>query len=107
MNKFAICKEPQHDDKYYISVSIVIYRNMLGKFPSFLDWCETPRNASDGYPTKFGYLTEYTMLNKEDAERIAQELETKYSDIIRECENSGDWTKSPFDFNKMDLLWSR
>jgi hypothetical protein len=107
MNKFIINKEPQQEDKYYISVNIVIYRAKLGKFPNFLDWCETPRNAREGYPTKFVYLTEYTMLEKKEAERIAEELEIKYGDIIRQCEDSGDWSNSPFDFSKMDLLWSK
>lgn len=107
MNKFAVNKEPHQDDKYYISVTIVIYRAKLGKFPDFLDWCETSRNAREGYPTKFGYLTDHTMLSKNEAEKIAAELEVKYAATIKTCEDSGDWTNSPFDFSKMDLLWSR
>lgn len=107
MNKFAINKEPQQNDKYYISVGIVVYRAKLGKFPAFLDWCETPRNAKEGYPTKFCYLTDHVMLNKDEAERIATELEAKYAAAIKACEDSGDWTNSPFDFSKMDLLYSK
>lgn len=107
MRSFFIDKEPGEKEKYHVDVKIVIYRAMLGKYPDFLSHCETERNAREGYPTKFCYCTEHTMLDKNDAERIADELEEKYAETLSECEKSGDWTNSPYDFSKMDLLWSK
>lgn len=107
MNRFAVNKEPGHDDKYYVSVTIVIYRAKHKKYPDFLEYCENERNKREGYPTKFGYCTEHVMLGKEEAESIAAMLENKYAKKIEACEESGDWSESPFDFGQMDLLWSR
>lgn len=107
MNSFAVNKEPQQDNKYYVSVSIVIYRAKHGRYPDFLQWCETERNAREGYPTKFCYLTDHVMLEQTEAESIAKTLEEKYSKQLRQCEDSGDWSDSPFDFTKMDLLYSK
>lgn len=105
MNSFYVEKEPFAPDKYYIAVKIIIYRNMLGKYPDFLVQYET--SAKDGFSTKFAYLTDYTMLEKSVAEAKCEELEKRYTHILRECENSGDWSNSPFGFSKMDMLWSR
>jgi hypothetical protein len=107
MNSFAMNEEPSTKGKYYISVAIVIYRALHGKYPDFLQGCETERNAREGYPTKFCYLTEEVMLEKKEAENKLAALEEKYGETLRECENSGDWSKSPFDFSKMELLWMK
>lgn len=105
MNSFYIEKEPHTTDKYYIAVIIVIYRAMLGKYPDFLSQYE--RNTRDGFSTKFAYLTDYTMLEKSAAEAKCKELEKRYAHVLREYENSGDWSNSPFNFSKMDMLWSK
>lgn len=106
MNSFYIEKEPYAKEKYYIAVKIFIYRNLLGRYPNFLSYCE--HGYPDGLPTKFVYLVDGTTeLNENDAREKCEELEHKYSHILRECENSGDWSKCPFDFGKMELLWSK
>lgn len=106
MNSFYIEEEPYEKEKYYIGVKIVIYRTLLGKYPDFLSFYE--RNSKDGYTTKFAYLIdEATQLSKNEAKKKCEELECEFSNVLRECENSGDWSKCPFDFSKMDLLWCK
>lgn len=105
MQNFYVEKEPNTDDKYYIFVKIIIYRNLLGKYPDFL--IEYDSKTKYGYTTKFAYLTEHTMLNFNAAKTKCEELNKKYSTILNTCETTGDWTNSPFDFNKMELLWCK
>lgn len=107
MNSFYIEKEPHTENKYYIALRIVIYRELHGKYPHFLEHYDNADARRFGYSTKFGYLTEHIMLEKEEAERICKELEEKYSHILKECEDSGEWSDSPFDFATMDMLWSK
>lgn len=107
MNRFFVNKEPNKEDRYYISVTIVIYRALHKKYPDFLQWCETPKNAKEGYPTKFCYCTEHTMLSKTEASTMAEKLENEYAPKLRACEESGDWSQSPYDFTKMQLLYSK
>ena len=107
MNKFNINPEPHDKDLYYISLNIVIYREKLGQYPSFLKDFE---NSSEyGYSTKFKYFLDekYALLTKEKAMEEMSKLEEKYKDILNHCEETGDWSTFPLDFDKMTLLESR
>lgn len=104
MNSFYIAEEPYHKGRYYIAVKIVIYREKLGKYPDFLSGYNI--KSTDGYSTKFAYLLAEN-LDFNIAEIICSALETKYAAILRDCENSGNWNNCPFDFSRLEILWSK
>ena len=102
---FDVCREPNENDKYYIAVSIVIYRELFGKYPDFLKDFEN--SAHLGYTTKFTFLVPGTeTMSKLEADMKRHICETQYEPMLRNCENTGDWSNSPFDFSKMELLRS-
>ena len=115
MNHFNIEHDTlsTHRNRYIVSVSIVIYRQMLGKYPSFLSQYNTPDAIRDGYTTKFIYLchkqdgTPAENMTKTEAEALVAAYESQYASIIKTCEDTGDWSNCPIDFSKLQLIFSK
>ncbi|MBO5435066.1 hypothetical protein J6A31_04515 [bacterium] len=109
------CAEPDSllKGRYVVTLAITIYREMLGKYPDFLSEFETPNAIRDGYTTRFIYIctkpdgTDAIDMSEADAKALADEYENKFSSVIDKCESTGDWSQSPFDFSKLDLIFNK
>lgn len=109
------CAEPcsLNKGKYIVTVAITIYMQMLGKYPDFLSNFDTPESKHDGYTTRFIYIcnkpdgTEAVDMNEDEAMALADEYEEKFAPIIKNCESTGDWSASPFDFSRLELIFSK
>lgn len=111
---FHVETDPLKEGTFIITLSITIYRQMLGKYPSFLSEFGTPDKERDGFTTRFWYLMKdeknevYALLeNKEEAEKIALRLERTYAKSIKECENSGIWEDCPINFDELTLIFHK
>lgn len=95
MNNFFHAFYPvnNQDGTYRIECKCTIYREMLNKHP---DWAKPEGNAKDGFNTKYYLLIEDDIASLTIAQKQADDLNHKYSDILTKCENTGDWTTFPF-----------
>jgi hypothetical protein len=82
-----------NDGTYRIECRCIIYRAMLGKHP---DWAKPQGDAKDGFNTKYYLLIEDDIASLATAQKRADDLNHKYSDILTKCEDTGDWTTFPF-----------
>lgn len=82
-----------NDGTYRIECRCIIYRAMLGKHPN---WAKPQGNAKDGFYTKYYLLIEDNITSLATAQKQADDLNQKYSDILTKCEDTGDWTAFPF-----------
>ena len=82
-----------NDGTYRIECRCIIYRTLLGKHP---DWAKPTGDATTGFNTKYFLLIEDNIPSKVDAQKKANELNAKYTDIIEICESTGNWSKFPF-----------
>lgn len=100
MKKFQVEKECGKGT-YQITVKIIIYRNLLGRYPHFLADFET----ESPYDRKkmFTFFVEGD-LDYDTAAAKRADLEQSFSKIIQHCEHTGEWEKSPFYFGQMKLL---
>jgi len=106
MKRFAVEKDTLTDDKYIVSVRIVIYRNHLGCYPDFLKEFENPKAARDGYSTKFWYVVpNATELSYEKACQLRDKYESEYKQCIDTCEETGDWSEYPW--KEAELIYSK
>ena len=81
------------DGTWRIECRCVIYRALHGKHP---DWARPTGDAATGYYTKYFLLIEDGFKSLMKAITRTEELENQYADIIRNCEDTGDWSKFPF-----------
>jgi hypothetical protein len=113
MAKFNLEPDTLNNGKYIVTVNIIIYRQLLGCYPSFLAGYNTPDAIRDGFTTKFWYIcnkpegTYAEDLTKDEAEKLVSEYTEKYETILTQCEDSGNWENSPFDFSKLTLIYSK
>ena len=71
-----------NDGTWRIECVCIIYRALHGMHP---DWAKPTGDASeDGIKSMMKAVTR------------AEELETQYGELVRNCENTGDWTDFPF-----------
>ena len=106
MTTFAIEPDVLNKDRYIITVHITIYRQKFGCYPDFLQDFETPRAAREGYDTKFWFIVpDCVNLLREDAEHKCNMYEKRYGTLIRNCEETGDWTNCPR--TKADLIYHK
>lgn len=82
-----------NDGTYRIECRCIIYRAMLGKHP---DWAKPQDDAKDGFNTKYYLLIEDDIVSLAAAQKQANNLNHKYSDILTKCEDTGNWTSFPF-----------
>lgn len=87
-----------NDGTWRIECRCVIYRALHGKHP---DWAKPTGDAVMGFNTKYYLLIEDNIKSMMKAIIKAEELESRYADIVRKCEDSGDWTDFPYKDNKI------
>lgn len=102
MKRFFVEKDILNDGKYVVTVKIVVYRQRLGKYPPFLKDFGTPKSERDGYTTKFWFLfkdesgNDLENLELHEANKIAEDLETKYAEKFAISEDTGIWDENLF-----------
>lgn len=82
-----------NDGTWRIECVCIIYRALHGKHP---DWAKPTGDAITGFNTKYFLLIEDDIKSMMKAVTRAEELEAQYGDLVRNCENTGDWTDFPF-----------
>ena len=87
--------------KFRVECALVIYQAAGKPYPDFLD--NIKGDPDEGYNTKF-----YIALTDDidDAKKIitlVKKYRRKYDKLLTECENTGDWSKFPFDPNADDF----
>lgn len=93
MNMQTFNAVENNDGTWRIECRCVIYRALHGKHP---DWAKPTGDAKTGYYTKYILLIEDEIKSMKTATDRANELENRYADMVRECEDTGDWHSFPF-----------
>ena len=113
MKYFNVEKDTASENNYMVVLKIIIQKEKFQSYPEFLKGFENEKNKREGYPTKFWYIVPkkdksfaYEM-KKNIAIELANEYEKEYSNIIENCENSGDWKMFPFNIENIILIYQK
>ncbi|MBQ1187920.1 MAG: hypothetical protein IIX62_02400 [Peptococcaceae bacterium] len=111
MRYFHVEEDSFYPGLYMVTLKIVIYRHIHGKYPDFLKSFDTEDAARNGHSTNFWFLCKQmngedaVLLTREEAMRLADTYEAKYREIISYCETSGNWESYPF--KDLALVYSK
>ena len=103
MRYFAIEQDSLNPGTFIVTLKLVVYRQLHGRYPEFLKRFDTADAARDGYSTKFWFLckkedgTDAAGMTLKEAKDLASKYEGKYWKILEFCEISGNWTTYPFE----------
>lgn len=95
MSKFCVEPDPASENKYMVTLDIIIYAEEFPKYPDFLKDFENTGN------TKFFFIIPelnkpLVNLDLETAREKCNLYAHEFTDIITNCENTGDWSKFPW-----------
>ena len=98
MDTFIVVSNNDMSGTYHIECRCVIYRAKYGKHP---DWAKPEGDKDMGFNTKYFLLIEDNIQSESEAKKKAQYYEDKYADMIRKCEDTGNWDVFPFKNNEI------